>query len=80
MPHVSQEYRTVPLDVRRDGDWPIGTGMAAGVYDTMRNAAQARVRLEALDSARRLPRHRSPHPATTHHRRDAPMRALDHAA
>ncbi|MEU6512371.1 xanthine dehydrogenase family protein molybdopterin-binding subunit [Streptomyces sp. NPDC046942] len=30
----------------RDGDWLIGMGMAAGVYDTMRAPAQARVRLD----------------------------------
>ncbi|HUR07998.1 MAG TPA: xanthine dehydrogenase family protein molybdopterin-binding subunit [Nonomuraea sp.] len=35
----------------RDGDWLIGTGMAAGVYDTLRNAAQARVRLDADGTA-----------------------------
>ena len=32
---------------RRDGDWLIGTGMAAGVYDTARSPAQSRVRLDA---------------------------------
>ncbi|MEH1129289.1 xanthine dehydrogenase family protein molybdopterin-binding subunit [Micromonospora sp. CPCC 206061] len=36
---------------RRDGDLLIGTGMAAGVYDATRNAAQARVRLDADGSA-----------------------------
>jgi xanthine dehydrogenase YagR molybdenum-binding subunit len=35
----------------RDGHWLIGTGMAAGVYDTLRNAAQARVRLDADGAA-----------------------------
>jgi xanthine dehydrogenase YagR molybdenum-binding subunit len=35
----------------RDGDWLIGTGMAAGVYDTVRVAAQARVRLDADGTA-----------------------------
>ncbi|MFJ8021513.1 xanthine dehydrogenase family protein molybdopterin-binding subunit [Streptomyces sp. NPDC096311] len=34
-----------------DGDWLIGTGMAAGVYDTLRNAAQAHVRLDADGTA-----------------------------
>jgi len=32
---------------RRDGDWLIGTGTAAGVYDAMRSAAQAHARLDA---------------------------------
>jgi xanthine dehydrogenase YagR molybdenum-binding subunit len=36
---------------RRDGDWLIGTGMAAGVYDASRDAAQARARLDADGSA-----------------------------
>jgi xanthine dehydrogenase YagR molybdenum-binding subunit len=36
---------------RRDGDWLIGTGMAAGVYDTARSPAQSRVRLDADGSA-----------------------------
>ncbi|MFE7566800.1 xanthine dehydrogenase family protein molybdopterin-binding subunit [Streptomyces sp. NPDC057539] len=31
----------------REGDWLIGTGMAAGVYHTLRAPAQARVRLDA---------------------------------
>ncbi|MFC9683856.1 xanthine dehydrogenase family protein molybdopterin-binding subunit [Streptomyces sp. NPDC056948] len=35
----------------RDGDWLIGTGMAAGTYDVLRNAAQARVRLDADGTA-----------------------------
>ncbi|MGP3962448.1 xanthine dehydrogenase family protein molybdopterin-binding subunit [Nonomuraea sp. 3N208] len=35
----------------RDGDWLIGTGMAAGVYDTARNDAQASVRLDADGTA-----------------------------
>ncbi|WP_420310458.1 xanthine dehydrogenase family protein molybdopterin-binding subunit [Streptomyces sp. YS-B37] len=35
----------------REGDWLIGTGMAAGVYDTVRVAAQARVRLDADGTA-----------------------------
>ncbi|MEU7835018.1 xanthine dehydrogenase family protein molybdopterin-binding subunit [Nonomuraea sp. NPDC049129] len=35
----------------RDGDWLIGMGMAAGVYDTQRGAAQARARLDARGSA-----------------------------
>ncbi|AQW55889.1 acylaldehyde oxidase [Streptomyces hygroscopicus] len=35
----------------RDGDWLIGTGMASGIYDTLRNAAQARVRLDAGGTA-----------------------------
>ncbi|MFE9887968.1 xanthine dehydrogenase family protein molybdopterin-binding subunit [Streptomyces scopuliridis] len=36
---------------RREGDWLIGLGMAAGVYDTARMAAQARVRLDADGTA-----------------------------
>jgi xanthine dehydrogenase YagR molybdenum-binding subunit len=36
---------------RRDGDWLIGTGMAAGVYDTARSPAQSRVRLDAAGDA-----------------------------
>ncbi|MFC9425975.1 xanthine dehydrogenase family protein molybdopterin-binding subunit [Streptomyces sp. NPDC056987] len=36
---------------RREGDWLIGMGMAAGVYDTARNTAQARVRLNADGTA-----------------------------
>ncbi|MCW6003621.1 xanthine dehydrogenase family protein molybdopterin-binding subunit [Micromonospora sp. CPCC 205371] len=36
---------------RRDGDWLIGTGMAVSVYDTLRNAAQAQVRLAADGTA-----------------------------
>ncbi|MEV0227807.1 xanthine dehydrogenase family protein molybdopterin-binding subunit, partial [Streptomyces sp. NPDC050704] len=35
----------------RDGDWLIGMGMAAGVYDTARSAAQASVRLDADGTA-----------------------------
>ncbi|MDP4508622.1 xanthine dehydrogenase family protein molybdopterin-binding subunit [Nonomuraea turcica] len=35
----------------RDGDWLIGTGMAAGVYDTARHDAQASVRLDADGTA-----------------------------
>ncbi|MEU0075998.1 xanthine dehydrogenase family protein molybdopterin-binding subunit [Streptomyces sp. NPDC006332] len=35
----------------RDGDWLIGTGMAAGVYDTSRADAQASVRLDADGTA-----------------------------
>ncbi|MFJ9713936.1 xanthine dehydrogenase family protein molybdopterin-binding subunit [Streptomyces sp. NPDC101234] len=35
----------------RDGDWLIGTGMAAGVYHTLRAAAQASVRLNADGTA-----------------------------
>lgn len=35
----------------RDGDWLIGTGMAAGVYDTARYGAQSRVRLNADGTA-----------------------------
>ncbi|HKT02717.1 MAG TPA: xanthine dehydrogenase family protein molybdopterin-binding subunit [Rugosimonospora sp.] len=35
----------------RDGDWLIGTGMAAGIYHTLRAPAQARVRLDADGSA-----------------------------
>ncbi|WP_405813884.1 xanthine dehydrogenase family protein molybdopterin-binding subunit [Streptomyces sp. NBC_01390] len=35
----------------RDGDWLIGTGMAAGVYDTSRNNASASVRLDADGTA-----------------------------
>ncbi|MEU5298336.1 xanthine dehydrogenase family protein molybdopterin-binding subunit [Streptomyces umbrinus] len=35
----------------RDGDWLIGMGMAAGVYDTQRSAAQASVRLDADGTA-----------------------------
>ncbi|MET8982627.1 xanthine dehydrogenase family protein molybdopterin-binding subunit [Streptomyces sp. NPDC004539] len=37
---------------RREGNWLIGLGMAAGVYDTLRNRAQARIRLEADGTAR----------------------------
>ncbi|MFE2062984.1 xanthine dehydrogenase family protein molybdopterin-binding subunit [Streptomyces sp. NPDC059467] len=35
----------------RDGDWLIGMGMAAGVYDTLRSPAQASVRLAADGTA-----------------------------
>jgi xanthine dehydrogenase YagR molybdenum-binding subunit len=35
----------------RDGDWLIGTGMAAGVYDTARAPAQSRARLNADGTA-----------------------------
>ncbi|MGP4045360.1 xanthine dehydrogenase family protein molybdopterin-binding subunit [Streptomyces sp. 2A115] len=35
----------------RDGDWLIGMGMAAGVYDTARSAAQASARLDADGTA-----------------------------
>ncbi|MER6186936.1 xanthine dehydrogenase family protein molybdopterin-binding subunit [Streptomyces sp. NPDC001652] len=35
----------------RDGDWLIGMGMAAGVYDTARSQAQASVRLDADGTA-----------------------------
>ncbi|WP_210569679.1 xanthine dehydrogenase family protein molybdopterin-binding subunit [Streptomyces sp. GESEQ-4] len=35
----------------RDGDWLIGMGMAAGVYDTERSEAQASVRLDADGTA-----------------------------
>ncbi|MGY0064131.1 xanthine dehydrogenase family protein molybdopterin-binding subunit [Streptomyces sp. LZ34] len=35
----------------RDGDWLIGLGMAAGVYDTARFPAQARARLDADGTA-----------------------------
>jgi xanthine dehydrogenase YagR molybdenum-binding subunit len=35
----------------RDGDWLVGTGMAAGVYHTGRGAAQAHVRLDADGTA-----------------------------
>jgi xanthine dehydrogenase YagR molybdenum-binding subunit len=35
----------------RDGHWLIGTGTAAAVYDTVRNAAQAHVRLDADGTA-----------------------------
>ncbi|MEV0643261.1 xanthine dehydrogenase family protein molybdopterin-binding subunit [Streptomyces sp. NPDC050619] len=35
----------------RDGDWLIGMGMAAGVYDTARSEAQASVRLDADGTA-----------------------------
>ncbi|KUN72519.1 acylaldehyde oxidase [Streptomyces canus] len=35
----------------RDGDWLIGTGMAAGVYDAGRQDAQASVRLDADGTA-----------------------------
>jgi xanthine dehydrogenase YagR molybdenum-binding subunit len=35
----------------RDGDWLIGMGMAAGVYDTARSKAQASVRLDADGTA-----------------------------
>ncbi|MFG2129268.1 xanthine dehydrogenase family protein molybdopterin-binding subunit [Streptomyces sp. NPDC048751] len=36
---------------RREGDWLIGMGMAAGVYDTARAPAQARARLDADGTA-----------------------------
>ncbi|MFC5824068.1 xanthine dehydrogenase family protein molybdopterin-binding subunit [Nonomuraea insulae] len=36
---------------KRDGDWLIGMGMAAGVYETQRNPAQARARLNADGTA-----------------------------
>ncbi|MEW2297559.1 xanthine dehydrogenase family protein molybdopterin-binding subunit [Streptomyces sp. NPDC006743] len=36
---------------RRDGDWLIGMGMATGVYETQRNQAEARVRLDADGTA-----------------------------
>ncbi|MGW6504371.1 xanthine dehydrogenase family protein molybdopterin-binding subunit [Nonomuraea angiospora] len=36
---------------RRDGDWLIGMGMATGVYETQRNTAQARIRLNADGTA-----------------------------
>ncbi|MFG2324823.1 xanthine dehydrogenase family protein molybdopterin-binding subunit [Streptomyces sp. NPDC048568] len=36
---------------RREGDWLIGMGMAAGVYDTARMPAQARIRLDADGTA-----------------------------
>jgi xanthine dehydrogenase YagR molybdenum-binding subunit len=35
----------------RDGDWLIGTGVATGVYDTVRQAAAASVRLDADGTA-----------------------------
>ncbi|MEU0205514.1 xanthine dehydrogenase family protein molybdopterin-binding subunit [Streptomyces canus] len=35
----------------RDGDWYVGMGMAAGVYDTQRAASQASVRLNADGTA-----------------------------
>jgi xanthine dehydrogenase YagR molybdenum-binding subunit len=35
----------------RDGDWLVGMGMAAGVYDTERSEAQASVRLDADGTA-----------------------------
>ncbi|MEW2395655.1 xanthine dehydrogenase family protein molybdopterin-binding subunit [Streptomyces sp. NPDC046862] len=35
----------------REGDWLIGMGMAAGVYDTMRSQAQASFRLDADGTA-----------------------------
>ncbi|MEV4579931.1 xanthine dehydrogenase family protein molybdopterin-binding subunit [Nonomuraea jabiensis] len=36
---------------RREGDWLIGMGMATGVYETQRNTAQARIRLNADGTA-----------------------------
>ncbi|WP_327672789.1 MULTISPECIES: xanthine dehydrogenase family protein molybdopterin-binding subunit [unclassified Streptomyces] len=36
----------------RDGDWLIGTGMATALYDTLRQPAQAHVRLDADGTAR----------------------------
>ncbi|EFL27747.1 aldehyde oxidase and xanthine dehydrogenase [Streptomyces himastatinicus ATCC 53653] len=36
---------------RREGDWLIGLGVAVGVYETQRNQAQARVRLDADGTA-----------------------------
>ncbi|WP_419998107.1 xanthine dehydrogenase family protein molybdopterin-binding subunit [Streptomyces boninensis] len=35
----------------RDGDWLLGTGMATAVYDTLRQPAQARIRLDADGTA-----------------------------
>ncbi|MEV4033551.1 xanthine dehydrogenase family protein molybdopterin-binding subunit [Streptomyces umbrinus] len=35
----------------RDGDWLVGTGMAAGIYHTLRAPAQARLRLDADGTA-----------------------------
>ena len=45
-----QKRNPVPRSTR-DGDWLIGTGMAAAVYDTARGSAQAYVRLDANGSA-----------------------------
>lgn len=45
-PHRNPEPRST-----RDGDWLIGTGMAAAVYDTARAPAQAHVRLAADGTA-----------------------------
>ncbi|WND22657.1 xanthine dehydrogenase family protein molybdopterin-binding subunit [Streptomyces violaceus] len=36
---------------RREGDWLIGMGVAVGAYETQRNQAQARVRLDADGTA-----------------------------
>ncbi|MEW1837143.1 xanthine dehydrogenase family protein molybdopterin-binding subunit [Nonomuraea angiospora] len=43
-------HRSEPRS-RRDGDWLIGMGMATGVYETQRNTAQARIRLNADGTA-----------------------------
>ncbi|MFF1615815.1 xanthine dehydrogenase family protein molybdopterin-binding subunit, partial [Amycolatopsis sp. NPDC058278] len=45
-PHRNPKPRSI-----RDGDWLVGTGMAAAVYDTARAPAQAHVRLAADGTA-----------------------------
>ncbi|MCX5535110.1 xanthine dehydrogenase family protein molybdopterin-binding subunit [Streptomyces sp. NBC_00006] len=45
------ERRSAKPRARREGDWLIGMGMAAGVYHTARGAAEAHVRLAADGTA-----------------------------
>ncbi|WP_381790172.1 xanthine dehydrogenase family protein molybdopterin-binding subunit [Streptomyces niveus] len=45
------DQRSTEPRSRREGDWLIGVGMAAGVYDTARMPAQAHVRLDADGTA-----------------------------
>ncbi|TXL85572.1 xanthine dehydrogenase family protein molybdopterin-binding subunit [Streptomyces sp. IB2014 016-6] len=45
------DQRSTEPRSRREGDWLIGMGMAAGVYDTARMPAQAHVRLDADGTA-----------------------------
>ncbi|WP_432082750.1 xanthine dehydrogenase family protein molybdopterin-binding subunit [Streptomyces sp. WAC 04229] len=46
------ERRNPKPRATRDGDWLIGTGMASALYDTLRQPAQAHVRLNADGTAR----------------------------
>ncbi|MGV9551009.1 xanthine dehydrogenase family protein molybdopterin-binding subunit [Streptomyces ardesiacus] len=46
------QRRSTKPGSRREGDWRIGLGMAAGAYDTLRNKAQAHIRLNADGTAR----------------------------